>query len=210
MPKVAMLNGIKVERELLSQHATERGFGECNEPLSSDLVPKDVLSDIENTLVQDQSILSGSTDHNQKKIKNRRKSKSLRRKERKSKENEELDKEYILMQANHYAKAALDSCQMTADDPLKTPKPQEDTPMAKKQSFETFISLNELRGDGSSRGPAQAQPSVFDYAAGFKSTEDGNRTKDSKPKTSVERQSSIYAEENQHRDARVIEQISSS
>jgi|TARA_B110000285_G_C15126741_1_gene620720 hypothetical protein len=83
MPKVTTLNGIKVERELLSQHATERGFGESNEPLSSDLVPKDVLSDIENTLIQDQSILSGSTDdHNQKRLKNRRKSKSLRRKEK--------------------------------------------------------------------------------------------------------------------------------
>ena len=73
---------------------------------------------------------------------------------------------------------------MTADlDPLKTPKPHEDTPMAKKQSFETFISLNELRGDGSNRGQAQAQTSVFDYAAGFKSTEDGNRSKESKPKS---------------------------
>ena len=51
MPKVTMLNGIKVERELLSQNPTERGFGGTNEPLSSDLVPKDVLSDIENTLV---------------------------------------------------------------------------------------------------------------------------------------------------------------
>jgi len=41
---------------------------------------------------------------------------------------------------------------MTADiDPLKTPKPHGDTPMAKKQSFETFISLKELQGDGSGR-----------------------------------------------------------
>jgi hypothetical protein len=95
MPKVTMLNGIKVERELLSQNPTERGFGESNEPHSSDLVPKDVLSDIENTLVQDQSIVFGSEEHNQKKLKNRRKSKSLRRKERQSKENEELDTDYI-------------------------------------------------------------------------------------------------------------------
>ena len=74
------------------------------------------------------------------------------------------------MQANHYAQAALDSCQMTADlDPLLTPKPHEDTPMAKKQSFETFISLHELRGDGSHRVQTQAQASVFDYAAGMKS-----------------------------------------
>lgn len=180
MPKVTMLNGIKVERELLSQNPTERGFGELNEPLSSATVPKDVLSDIENTLVQDQSIVFGSEEHNQKKLKNRRKSKSLRRKDRKSKENEELDKDYILMQANHYAQAALDSCQMTADiDPLKTPKPHGDTPMAKKQSFETFISLKELQGDGSGRAQTQAQASVFDYAAGLKSTEDGNRSKES-------------------------------
>lgn len=97
MPKLTMLNGIKVERELLSQHPTERGGEESNEPMSSDLVPKDVLSDIENTLVQDRSIAQGSEEQNQKKVKNRRKSKSLRRKERKSKENEELDKDYILM-----------------------------------------------------------------------------------------------------------------
>tara|TARA_B110000285_G_C15126741_1_gene620721 strand:+ start:874 stop:1221 length:348 start_codon:yes stop_codon:yes gene_type:complete len=115
-----------------------------------------------------------------------------------------LDREYILKKANHYAKAALDSCQMTADlDPLQTPKPHEDTPMAKKQSFETFISLNELRGDGNNTGQAQAQASVFDYAAGLKSA-DGS-SKEAKPKVSVERQSSIYGEENQHRDARVIE-----
>ena len=78
----------------------------------------------------------------------------MRRKERHSKENEELDKDYIRKQANHYAQAALDSCQITADDPLQTPKPHEDTPMAKKQSFETFISLKELQGDGSNRGQA--------------------------------------------------------
>ena len=96
---------------------------------------------------------------------------------------------------------------MTADlDPLKTPKPHEDTPMAKKQSFETFISLNELRADDcSNRGPAQAHASVFDYAAGLKSTEDANRSKDNKPKSSIERQSSIYGEENQCINARVIE-----
>lgn len=96
IPKLDMLNGIKVERELLSQNPTESGCNESKEPLSSDLVRNDVLSDIENTLVQNESIVFGSEEHNQKKLKNRRKSKSLRRKEKRSKENVELDKDYII------------------------------------------------------------------------------------------------------------------
>jgi hypothetical protein len=48
MPKLELLNGIRVERELLSQNPTEN---ESKEPMSSDLVRKSVLSEIDNTLV---------------------------------------------------------------------------------------------------------------------------------------------------------------